>query len=370
MKKIKLISILLICSMLTACSAKKSSEESKNAGKAVEVTKMTDYNKTFDKVEFKTEIVIDRQDKNKPFLQTKATLQSINRDKVIETLISNLKVIEKHVSDSKNEKKEDVKCIDYVMKNEGVLSIGPLSSMCFFTKDKFSRHVKSAFRMDERYEDYNANKYSADKEFSFTKKKEAFKDIKEKLSSMGIDSGDNYKAYSLDYETMKKEESVMGMDGKVDKKMYKESWSKDDNCYYFVMSQKYDDLPVYHVFADKFKNVSQENSPIHIIYSKRGIESMEIEKVFNFSKDTKEVSLANFDKVAKTVADKYGMILGKSSYKVTKAQLYYMVDTSVGNGTYEVNPVWIFNVQEMDKNKKVIGNLQTVVNAVTAKEIP
>ncbi|WP_142413833.1 hypothetical protein [Hathewaya massiliensis] len=370
MKKIKFISILLICSMLTACSAKEPSAGSEDGGKAIEVTKMTNYNKTFDNVEFQTEIIIDRQDKNKPFVQTTATLQDINKDKAVETLISNLKVVEKQESHEENERKQSIKCTNYQMQNEGFLSMGPISSMLSFTRDKFVRHVMSAFRMDERYEDYNVKKYSADKEFSFAKKKDAFKDIKEKLSFIGIDLGDNYKAYALDYETMKKEEVVMDMDGKEDKKAYKESWGEEDNCYYFIMWQRYDDLPVYHVFADTFKKVSEENLPVKVIYSKRGVEYMEIEKVFNFSKDTKEVSLASFDKVAKTVADKYGMVLGKSSYKVTKAQLYYMVDTSVGNGTYEVNPVWIFNVQEMDKNKKIIGNLQTVVNAVTAKEIP
>lgn len=352
MKKIKFISILLICSILTACSAKESSTESPEKNTPTEVTKMTNYNKTFDNVEFETEIIIDRKDKNKPFVQTTATLQSINKDKAVETLISNLKVIEKQEGHGKDEKKQTIKYIDYYMENEGFFSVGPISSSLLFTRDKFTRHVMSAFRMDERYEDYNVKKYSADKEFSFANRKDAFKDIKEKLSSIGIDSGDNYKAYGLDYETMKKEEFVMDMDGKEDKKAYKDSWGEEDNCYYFITWQRYDDLPVYHVFIDKFKNISEENSPVKVMYSKRGIESMEIEKVFNFAKDTKEVSLASFDKVAKTVSDKYGMILGKSSYKVTKAQLYYMVDTSVGNATYEVNPVWIFNIQEMDANKK------------------
>lgn len=377
MKRTLLISsIFLIASIFAACSnatQSKSTEVEKSLPSTPDEIKSVSfpetYEKEFDNITFHTDLVIKNKDKINDFVKTSATLQVVDQDKAFEEFFSNLGSYDTEEIEAENEKGEKVKAVCYRTQDGTALYSGPGLSQLTYINSRLTPYVYSALRLTKGDETYNADKYSLESELPFATRAVAFADVKDKLSNIGIEIGNSYKAYSLDYKTMQQEEYSMGTDGEEDTSNYKESWSADDECYYFIINQEYNSLPVYSVFAEYFKEVSDENTPIQIIYSKNGIESISTDKMFSFSEESEKVSLAEFDKIAQTVVDKYSMILGDSSYNVKSAVLYYMVDTSVGKGTYKVNPVWILDIEECTPKDGVIGNIQMVINAVTAEEI-
>ena len=77
---------------------------------------------------------------------------------------------------------------------------------------------------------------------------------------MGISVDDQYKCFSLDHTLLAQEESVVDIDGNHDLEKYKDSWSSDDDCYYFVWNQHYDGSPIYHIFYDAFPLVEDANA--------------------------------------------------------------------------------------------------------------
>ena len=328
------------------------------------------YQEERDSVTFETAIIINNREDMGSFVKTTAELQAVDKDKLFEEFFSDIPSYDEYEHESKNEKGEKVTTITYVASGETHLSIGPYSSMFNYSSPELSPYVNRAFRLDEKYDDYNADKYSLEHEFSFASKKESFTDIKDCLQEAGIQIGDSYKAYALDHATMQQEEYCMGMNGQEDKSGYKQSWTKEDDCYYFIMRQDFHGLPVYHVFSEVFKDAADINAPVQVQYSAKGIESIYVEKVFAFKQDGQEVILVDFADIAETVFNKYGMILGSSSYKVTEARLHYMVDVMSGKGVYEVFPVWILSIEESTPDEGVTGTLQMIINAATTEEVP
>lgn len=370
MKKIRMISFLLVvCSLFTSCGTD-NSKKNENENK-VSIMEMKKYNKTFDNVIFDTEIIVDKKEKERPFVATTATLQKYDSKKIFATFFSGIKVKEKRgVDTGTNSKENEEKDITYIGDKDERLALTEGSSSFTF-ENKLDKYIYNCFCMMEGDPAYNANKYSLEKEFSFASREKAMKDIKEKLLTVGIDIGDNcdYKAYALDYKTMKSEEYAMGMDGKEDKSLYKQSWSEADNCYYFVIRQKYDGIPEHHMRYDVEIKMEDDTAPIQVLYSKNGIEKIDCERIFKFNNEEKEISLISFDKIAESIVNTFGNILGDLSYKVTKAELYYMIETKGTKGTYPVTPVWIINVDQINSNKEVEKKHQIIIDAITGKEI-
>lgn len=344
--------------------------QSNEENEAVKTTEFPDvYKKDYEGVHFNTEIIIENNPSE--YFTTYATLQNVDRAKAIDMFFENSdrSRVETYENDSTNEKGEAVKSYNYVIDNSEGLSTGPFSSMVSYHDGSLSSYASSGFRMSEKYEDYNADLFTEEEKFSFASSEEAFNNIEKKLLNIGLDIGDCvYEVYYLDHEKLQQEELVIGMDGNIDKSAYKDSWSEEDDCYYFCIRQKYEGLSEYHMFVESFRELSDENAPIQVMYSKNGIVSLSVEKVFDFQ-DGEPVSLCNFEKVAETVAEKYNMLLSDVEYEVTKAELYYVVDITEGKGEYFVTPGWIIEIVERLPDGSSNGTLQMEVNAVTGEEI-
>lgn len=218
----------------------------------------------------------------------------------------------------------------------------------------------------------NLSSYSQEVNFSFATHEEALEDITEILGQMGIELGEiEYQVYALDYQMLQQEEYAMDMDGNEDTSVYKDTWSEEDNCYYFFIRQKVEDLPEYHPYSDLFKNPIEENAPIKVVYSKNGIESLEIERLYDFTVNEDEIiELLPFEEVTEAVSYKYNQLLTGAQYVVTDATLYYMTENG-GNGSYQMFPVWIFNVEERieSNGETTSSSLLVFVNACTGEEI-
>lgn len=181
---------------------------------------------------------------------------------------------------------------------------------------------------------------------------------------MGIDIEGQYKCYVLEHSMLQSEEYAMDIDGNINQTGYKDSWTQDDDSYYFVINQKYDDIPAYHVFYDNFPLAADENAPVQVLYNKDGIQFLQLEKVFAFTEQESNYDLKPFEEIAEVIETKYGMLLDGSTYSVNQATLYYM-ENRMNDEQYEVIPVWIFNIEDNETGK----TLQDIVNAETGKEI-
>lgn len=310
------------------------------------------YEKENDSVSFKADVVVASEVREKGLQRLTASLQKPNPEKVLECLMGNTEV---------KEKNEEENNYWYVGANDESLTINN-TSIGF--ANKFYVYVSNAFRLQQGYSDYNADKYDLDKDLEFASRQQAFDDIRQTLKTMGIEAGDQYKCYVLEHSTLQSEEYAMDMNGNVDQASYKESWTQDDDSYYFVINQEYDDTPAYHVFYDNFPLVADENAPIQVLYNKDGIQFLQVEKMFRFEEQEGNYELKPFEEIAGVLETKYGMLLNGSTYFVNRATLYYMANKT-GEGQYEVIPVWIFYTVDSESGKV----LQDIINAQTGEEI-
>ncbi len=239
----------------------------------------------------------------------------------------------------------------------------------------FADHLPRVLSLSYKY-NYNGNKYSQSEEFSFATRETALTDILDILSKMGIMIGNDYSysGYSLDYQTMKNEETVLGMQGEADTSQYKENWSPDDDCYYFALRQTCQSLPIYYIYSDIYKEASDAFAQVQAAYSKDGLFYLLMDKTFKFQKEDTKLKLKHFEEIAGTVEHKYANIISDDNYIVTKAQLM-MMSQHEKNDSYLLTPVWVFDVTENLKLQSGEDSAvehsvlnQVIVNAVTGEE--
>lgn len=326
------------------------SEESAPSEIGIEIPER--YDKEAENVSFKTDINVSENVRENGLQKLSATVQKPDPAKVFDCLMGDTEIREKNEEDN-NYWYEGV--------NNEILTINH-TSIGFSTN--FYVYVSNAFRLQQGYSDYNADKYELDKDLEFASRQEAFENIRQALETMGIDIEEQYKCYVLEHSMLQSEEYAMDINGNVDQTVYKDSWTQDDDSYYFVINQKYDDTPAYHVFYDNFPLAADENAPVQVLYNKDGIQFLQLEKVFAFTEQESNYDLKPFEEIAEVIETKYGMLLDGSTYSVNQATLYYM-ENKVSDEQYEVIPVWIFNTEDKETGK----TLQDIVNAETGKEI-
>ena len=310
------------------------------------------YDKEAENVSFKTDINVSENVRENGLRKLSATVQKPDPAKVFDCLMGDTEIRAKNEEDN-NYWYEGV--------NNEILTINN-TSIGFSTN--FYVYVSNAFRLQQGYSDYNADKYELDKDLEFASRQEAFENIRQALETMGIDIEEQYKCYVLEHSMLQSEEYAMDINGNIDQTGYKDSWTQDDDSYYFAINQKYDDTPAYHVFYDNFPLAADENAPIQVLYNKDGIQFLQLEKVFAFTEQESNYDLKPFEEIAEVIETKYGMLLDGSTYSVNQATLYYM-ENKMNDEQYEVIPVWIFNTEDKETGK----TLQDIVNAETGKEI-
>ena len=326
------------------------SEESDPSGIGIEIPDR--YDKEADNVSFKTDVIVSANVRENGLRKLSATVQKPDPVKVFDCLMGDTEI---------REKNEEENNYWYEGVNNEILTINN-TSIGFSTN--FYAYVSNAFRLQQGYSDYNADKYELDKDLEFASRQEAFENIRQAMETMGIGIEEQYKCYVLEHSMLQSEEYAMDINGNVDQASYKGSWTQDDDAYYFVINQKYSDTPAYHVFYDSFPLAADENAPVQVLYNKDGIQFLQLEKVFTFTEQENNYDLKPFEEIAQVIETKYGMLLDGSTYTVNQAMLYYM-ENKISEEKYEVVPVWIFNTVDSETGK----TLQDIVNAQTGEEI-
>ena len=325
------------------------------------------YQNEFEKITFDAEVIVENVRELKSFYKCNAKPQRINRDKALKKFLGKENI--KKVYESEEDVKGETTSVSYEGENGNTISFGNIPSSCNYRKNGLSKYLLNSFRLQSKDSRYNADKFSLDKEFEFSTREEAFNKIRKTLTDIGIEIGSNYKAYSLDYKTMRDEEYVMDVNGNEDRSKYKPSWTEEDNAYYFVINQDYEKLPTYHPYFNVFKSKEESNAPIQVVYSKNGIEYLEIENVVDFSSKNSEVEILPFENIIESINNKAFLNEDDRTFKVTKMELEYMVDTYNGrkDGIYKVRPIWMADVEEVNKEYKC--EFPIIIDAATGEII-
>lgn len=360
--------------MVSACGNKTDNVEKENVKhqKAIEEEKNTglsvpeEYKDEKENVVFNTQIHVDESAREKGIIKETLIRQKYDTDKVYQKLFAGVGVQDEITSELTANDGMNITEHYYEGENEEILCVSPERVMY---RSALYNYI---FNCVDTSAEGNLSSYAQDINFSFATREEALKNIVAELEEMGISLGETeYQVYALDYKTLQQNEYAQDHDGNEDRSVYKDKWSEEDNCYYFFIRQKAGNLPEYHAYTGIFKDPIAENMPVKVVYSKNGIENIELEAVYEFEeiKDS-EITLKPFEEIAETVAYKYNQLLTNAEYTVTDATLYYMTENE-GGDTYRMLPVWILNIEEKAEvdGEKIIGSLLVFVDAQTGEEI-
>lgn len=333
----------------------------------VEVSFPEHYENAIENVRFDMDITVDADLTEASPVTAKARMKKVDAGKAFDLLFSGNDTYEIYEYEEKDEYGKEVKTGTYVTPEETTLSYGPLSSQMTYMKRTLMPYIRSAFVLDEEDERYNADLYSREEQLAFMDREAAFQIVSDALAKIDMESEYDYTGYALDYAGMQSREYHEDMDGNIDRARYKETWSAADEGYYFCIGETYRGLPLYHVYAEIFPDVTDANAPVQAFVSQNGIEYLEIEKVFDISEEKAGITLLPIDAVARAAADKCARMSGNSTYEMTNAELYYYVDLSSGMGTYDVRPVWIIKgIEEAGETQRPV---QVVIDAQTANTL-
>lgn len=364
---------LLICismCMLLGCSKQFASDDGKDTKSEQDVTAVLDnIPKTFQRkdgnVVFDAEVILNDYDQEKGLVTADAHLQKIDGEKACALLWKKKDgeyIEEGYESENEYGEKIITMCGSNA-DNTVQFETGPYSSLVHYGEMETS-HITGAFQLEKKYEDYNADKYSLTNELVFMTREDAFSKLESDLKQMGFDFEKEYSAYALDAETMEKEEHHLAMDGGIATEEYKKQWTREDDCYYFVVRQKYGGLPIHYAYSGVMTNYGPENAPVQAIFSKDGIMELNVDYIYEMSSDEMVQQMIGIKQVAEVAAKKYNSILGDNTYKISQIELVYIVDVAKQKGNYELKPAWILTGTQSDGS-----GIQTIIDAQTGKEV-
>ena len=121
-----------------------------------------------------------------------------------------------------------------------------------------------------------------DQEWEFASKKEAFAEVKDALTQMGINVSDQYQVCSFDYLTLERKNldlrTYLTEDQIADEEAagnLRTNWSTADNCYYFILRQDINGTPMSdQSYGTENAGEFSFGTNISVIYTKDGIVSL------------------------------------------------------------------------------------------------
>ncbi len=362
MNKYRVILCMSVVLVFSGCGAlNKNGEDVKENV----VTEISQFPKTYqhkgENVTFDTKIVIDHQGNQDKVYSGMAELQPIEYSKLKSLLMKDEGVEE--YKDKLNDYFGDKYTSYYFQENQGdVLDIG-FNNATYTTL--FDKYVNASFRPLETDELYNADHYSLEELPDFSKQ-EAFQQLKDVLKEVNCEIPDEYICYSLDHETMSKEEYYSDENGKEVLEDKKEEWTKEDDSYYFAIRQRVCGLPAFHPYYYKEIYDNIETMPVQAIISRRGIEKLQVERLFTYEMEDKALTLKPFEEIAESVEYNLSQVIGSNPFWVTEAKLCYY-EQLTGKDKYRVIPAWLITYQQ--ELAGTTFHYLSIYDAVTGKEI-
>ena len=329
------------------------------------------YEKAYDKLIFKTEIVVPEEADVNGLERFTAKRAGYDMDLAYDEFFKDREVGEIHEGDVLGDNGKMLKSKDYVGTSKEYFHING-ESLTFSLP--FSNYILRCVYPESGRSRYNLDKYELNGELEFMSGEDVYKEILAVLNRIGFGLDMDFipSIYAMDYKILEQEEYASDMYGNEDTSKYKESWNEQDSCYFCFVRQKIEGLPLYYVYGDVMKNVEACYTGVEVIYSKEGIQRLDIDKLFevNPSEEKNPVSLLTLDELTEKVESQHEMIISDDAFEVNKMALYMMAQKNTEN-SYDIFPVWILFMDQiqMDGGEEIRTPLQSVVDAETGEII-
>ncbi|MCM1251397.1 MAG: hypothetical protein NC321_01125 [Clostridium sp.] len=217
---------------------------------------------------------------------------------------------------------------------------------------------------------YNMEVYK-DTELPFAKSEDVYEEVKCALEQWGVLIGEEYELFGLDHKTMKEQEYVTNEAGEYDASLKKESWTEEDDCYYFRCTQEFHGMPIYYYGYGVLRGYHNIGSAFKVKYDKDGFVEITIERPYDVRDMGKTVSIISAEDAVDCLIRKFNNIIMTDPVVVDKLSLQ-MLPQRITPGSYELIPVWIFEGKEYwtldDGTEKAVSD-KYMFNAETGKEI-
>jgi hypothetical protein len=234
----------------------------------------------------------------------------------------------------------------------------------FSSNSELQVAINSSFGLFTSY--YTADRFSIRETPDDFSKLAGKDEIEKLLLDLKIKNADLFKCYVLDYQTLQENEQHIAPDGTDRTDRYKTGWSEADNSNYWLGIERWQGIPV---FCPSFYGGMNDTwAPIQVLYTKDGIEEVQVLYSFEFIQSNKKIMLKSFDTIADVMIKNYSMLLTDNKHLVTKAELFFMVDTNQMDVLFSIVPVWVLTVHEYAEGKKArYKEYNELINAETAK---
>lgn len=317
------------------------------------------YEKTIDKVIFETNIYLPKEMNN---LLTRAKIRLIkpDKEKIREILTDGWE--EKEVKELFDDKGKDGELDFYHILTNDNYSLTISKGIFYSTPNGY--FYDNTLQYNEN--DELSNMYMQVDELEDFTRRGCEKKVEELLKQIGVTVSDmEQEIFALTHESLKKTEEQTEYDENVRTDYYKETWTREDDAYLFLMRQKYEGIPVAYSYI--YPDYTHRNAPVQILWSRRGIEYLNINYFFSFDVTDEILTLKAFDEIAETVETKMNKILTDAVYKVTSASIYQLIQQQKNEDAYTMSPAWILEIEE--DTGEDIYTFEMFVDAVTGKEV-
>lgn len=290
---------------------------------------------------------------SKGMIKIQPKLYSIDTERAYNTLLSSKKGCIKHSENHTIDEKEH--SITYTNDVGEVLSV---NYNMFIYHTKFFQKIQGVISQISEADELKKRFDIQNQDLTFCNRKAALDEVMTVLNNLGIFLEEfDCTTYAFKLENLNEFSKAENTS---------EKWTREDEGYYFCISQRQSDIPIYRPLFKTYTELSSGNAPIQVLYTRRGIEFLQIDKVFSFVEEQENFQLLPFENIADTIVKKYNKLLTNSSFKVEKGVLAYMI---YEKKPYEFDsvPVWIVDITE--ESKKTCNKFQNIINAENGEEI-
>lgn len=237
----------------------------------------------------------------------------------------------------------------------------------------FVSYIYNSFIPYTSVEEYNANLYSTEDDLDFDNRADAWEKVKHSMKELGIDLSEAAPriTYALDAETLQQEESCIDVDGNEVPEERNPAWSKDQEGYYYYISQYYRELPVY--AWTSLNGDSIIDVPLTIYQTVHGLSMITLSHWFEIQPGEAAAPFAEFEDIMRVLEERYSGTLQTNPLTVTSARLYAFPMATRERGVYSLEPVWVCTLEEYyaDLGEDAYTILHYVpIHAITAEELP
>ncbi|MCI6044029.1 hypothetical protein MR857_12040 [bacterium] len=252
--------------------------------------------------------------------------------------------------------------MEYKVGEPGWVVLGYNNSAGFVLNSQEYDYCKNCIVTENFVESYNGDQYQKNENLDFMTQKNAANLIRTTLKQYGISLGDIVTVYVMDHETMQQYEDATDMNGNYDPDLKKDSWSSEDDSYYFYFFQEYNDFPV--IYNPYSGQGLEDGEAATVMMNASGIIGANIMGCYEWKEDEK-VTILSLEEAAETFFRNYQGIVN-TSYEVDHISL--MMDIIPGeNNTAQLKPAWVFHTEVSGEG--YCYQSQIVIDAVNGVEL-